>query len=174
MKEFKNDMRDNEKEAYAQADMIREQNKKMMEIDEKLHNIDLEVEKGKEYERGLNRGMFGFIPDFFRSIFHKPKTYKNEKIEDPLEIKRKEEMKKKKEEKSNKNSKGELNVQKVENKQDFDDLMNEIKQMNKGAQELRNEAYKSNKLAEDLHKHIEYTNKGVNEISTKAEKISKK
>lgn len=35
MKEFKNDMRDNEKEAYAQADMIREQNKKMMEIDEK-------------------------------------------------------------------------------------------------------------------------------------------
>ena len=46
--------------------------------------------------------------------------------------------------------------------------------MNKGAQELRNEAYKSNKLAEDLYKHIEYTNKGVNEISTKAEKISKK
>ena len=74
MKEFKNDMRDNEKEAYAQADMIREQNKKMMEIDEKLHNIDLEVQKGKEYEIGLNRGMYGIIQDFFLWIFHKPKT----------------------------------------------------------------------------------------------------
>lgn len=170
MDDFKFEMIENEKEAYAQADLIKEQNRKMMEIDEKLHDIDQDVNKGKEYERGLSRGFFGFIPDFFTSIFRrKKKKYKNDKIIDPLDEKIRKEKKEKK--KTESNDKG---VQKVENDKDFQDLMDEINQMNKGAKVLKNEAIKSKQIADDLEKHMNYTNKGVEEITTKARKILNK
>lgn len=170
MENFKSDMIENEKEVYAQADLIKEQNKKMMEIDEKLHDIDQDINKAKDYERGLNRGFFGFIPDFFTSIFRrKKKKYKNDKIIDPLDEKIRKEKKEKK--KTESNDKG---VQKVENDKDFQDLMNEINEMNKGAKVLRNEAIKSKQIAEDLEKHMNYTDKGVEEITIRAKKILKK
>lgn len=167
MENFKSEMIENEKEAYAQADLIKEQNKKMMEIDEKLHDIDQDINKAKDYERGLNRGFWGFIPDFFTSIFRrKKKKYKNDKIIDPLDEKIRKEKKK-----TDSNDKG---VQKVENDKDFQDLMDEINEMNKGAKVLKNEAIKSKQIAEDLEKHMNYTDKGVEEITIKARKIINK
>lgn len=164
--EFSNDNREIEKNLHRQTERVKAQTQKMEEQEEELYGIDESINEARKYQKGMKRGFLGYIPDMIKSWFKSD----DKKYKKPKNL-HKEDKKKKPKPQPQPQTK---NVEKVENKQDLDDLLDEINGMKKQAESFKTEAENSNKKAKELEAHFEYTKKNLEKLNKDQEKVEKK
>lgn len=150
MEHFKSNTSNIEKRAYNATQDLKEQNRKLVELNERVHGIDMDINESEEYQKGLKNKFWGFIPSLFTGWFSSKKEYKDKVIKEEKEPElisytSKDEIK------------DEIDVTKVKSQEDFDVLMSRINSMNKAASDLNKEIKASCSLSENLNKHLEYT-----------------
>ena len=168
MERFKSNTSDIEKRAYNATQDLKEQNKKLVELNDRVHGIDEDINESEEYQQGMKNKFWGFIPSLITGLFKKKKKYKDKHIE-----------KENKNDDDNNDSdkqqqnimKEKIDVTKVKSQEDFDDLMARIKSMNKAASDLNKEIKASNELTDNLNKHLEYTKERLDKVQKNNDKI---
>ena len=154
MDHFKSTTSTIEKRAYNATQDLKEQNKKLVELNERVHGIDTDINESEEYQKGLKNKIWGFIPSLFTGWFQSKKKYKDTNIKEQVE----DDSYTQKE-----HTKEDIDVTKVKTQEDFDDLMAKIKSMNKAASDLNKEIKASCELSDNLNKHLDYTKKRLDQ-----------
>ena len=149
MERFKSNTSNIEKRAHNATQDLKEQNKKLVELNERVHGIDEDINESEEYQSGMKNKFWGFIPSLFTGWFKSKKKYKDKNMKEEIE-----------DDSCTQNEnviKDNIDVTKVKSQEDFDDLMAKINSMNKAANDLNKEIKASCALSDNLNKHLEYT-----------------
>jgi chromosome segregation ATPase len=170
MERFKSNTSDIEKRAYNATQDLKEQNKKLVELNDRVHGIDEDINESEEYQQGMKNKFWGFIPSLITGLFKKKKKYKDKHIE--KENKNDDDNNDSDKQQQQQNiMKEKIDVTKVKSQEDFDDLMARIKSMNKAASDLNKEIKASNELTDNLNKHLEYTKERLDKVQKNNDKI---
>ena len=172
MERFKSNTSDIEKRAHNATQDLKEQNKKLVELNERVHGIDEDINESEEYQQGMKNKFWGFIPSLITGLFKKKKKYKDKHkhIEKENEDDDNDSDKHQQQQQNN-IMKEKIDVTKVKSQEDFDDLMARIKSMNKAATDLNKEIKASNELTDNLNKHLEYTKERLDKVQKNNDKI---
>ena len=73
MERFKSNTSDIEKRAYNATQDLKEQNKKLAELNDRVHGIDEDINESEEYQQGMKNKFWGFIPSLITGLFKKKK-----------------------------------------------------------------------------------------------------
>ena len=173
MERFKSNTSDIEKRAHNATQDLKEQNKKLVELNERVHGIDEDINESEEYQQGMKNKFWGFIPSLITGLFKKKKKYKDKHkhIEKENEDDNDNDSDKHQQQQQNNIMKEKIDVTKVKSQEDFDDLMARIKSMNKAATDLNKEIKASNELTDNLNKHLEYTKERLDKVQKNNDKI---
>lgn len=166
MKSMKEDANEMEKDLNRNVSRVNEQTKKMEELDQDLNKIDSKLDAAEQYQKGLKRGFWGFVPDFFTGIFHREKKFKPQNKYTPQKIEKKEEIKQ--------ITNNQSNIHKSEKQKKFDSLMSDLNSLKKEAEAMRIAAENSNKKAEELDEHLDFTNQRIEKVNRTNEILLKK
>ena len=169
MERFKSNTSDIEKRAYNATQDLKEQNKKLVELNDRVHGIDEDINESEEYQQGMKNKFWGFIPSLITGLFKKKKKYKDKHIE--KENKNDDDNNDSDKQQQQNIMKEKIDVTKVKSQEDFDDLMARIKSMNKAASDLNKEIKASNELTDNLNKHLEYTKERLDKVQKNNDKI---
>ena len=170
MERFKSNTSDIEKRAHNATQDLKEQNKKLVELNERVHGIDEDINESEEYQEGMKNKFWGFIPTLITGLFKKKKKYKDNKKHKHIEKEIKADDDADKQQQQN-IMKEKIDVTKVKSQEDFDDLMARIKSMNKAATDLNKEIKASCELTDNLNKHLEYTKERLDKVQKNNDKI---
>ena len=176
MERFKSNTSNIEKRAHNATQDLKEQNKKLVELNERVHGIDEDINESEEYQSGMKNKFWGFIPTLITGLFKKKKKYKDKHKykHNKKEIKdddNKNDSDKQHQQQQQNIMKEKIDVTKVKSQEDFDDLMARIKSMNKAATDLNKEIKASNELTDNLNKHLEYTKERLDKVQKNNDKI---
>ena len=173
MERFKSNTSDIEKRAHNATQDLKEQNKKLVELNERVHGIDEDINESEEYQQGMKNKFWGFIPSLITGLFKKKKKYKDKDkhIKKQIENDDDDDSDKQQHQQQQNIMKEKIDVTKVKSQEDFDDLMARIKSMNKAATDLNKEIKASCELTDNLNKHLEYTKERLDKVQKNNDKI---
>ena len=173
MERFKSNTSDIEKRAHNATQDLKEQNKKLVELNERVHGIDEDINESEEYQEGMKNKFWGFIPSLITGLFKKKKKYKDKDkhIKKQIENDDDDDSDKQHQQQQQNIMKEKIDVTKVKSQEDFDDLMARIKSMNKAATDLNKEIKASCELTDNLNKHLEYTKERLDKVQKNNDKI---
>ena len=171
MERFKSNTSDIEKRAHNATQDLKEQNKKLVELNERVHGIDEDINESEEYQEGMKNKFWGFIPSLITGLFKKKKKYKDKHKHKQIEKEIKDDNDNDSDKQQQNIMKEKIDVTKVKSQEDFDDLMARIKSMNKAATDLNKEIKASCELTDNLNKHLEYTKERLDKVQKNNDKI---
>lgn len=157
--EIKSEISDINKEIKREQIIILEQNKKIIEIEDKIQQVNDKSKITEKYVSGFS-SFFGFFPKLFSSSTKKENIIKSEEVQ----ISNTE---------NNTYSKNQEYISKNKNREFHDDFEEEIYDLQKNAKNLKIEIDLNMRAIEDLDRKFDKTNKNMNNLLKETKKVEK-
>ena len=174
MKEFVKDMKDMRQRMNFDTNHVQEQDKRLVNVNDKLDDYNKEVKKGDEYMDIINKSPFSYVKDKFTGFFKRNKEKKLDKHDKQvIEKARNKQI-------DNKNNdfediKKDEQKNKINNKDDDEDAiyreaLEEAKGMRKAVKEFTSAVKDSSEVVDVTNKNMDNSIHNVNQVSNKMKK----
>ena len=183
MKGFVKDIQNMKNRMNYATNHVHEQDKRFVNINEKLDDYNKNVKKGENYTDIVNKGVFGYLKDKFVGMFSFKKGDLSKKDKKTIEqAKNRQQIEDNKDKNNNGNNIKEnediyLNGEnKRENKKDDDDdvdldeALNEVRQMRKAVREFSSAVKDSSELVDATNNNMDRSINNVNKLNKKMKK----
>jgi hypothetical protein len=174
MKEFVKGMKDMRQRMNFDTNHVQEQDKRFVNVNDKLDDYNKEVKKGDEYMDIINKSPFSYVKDKFTGLFKRKKEKKLDKHDKQvIEKARNKQI-------DNKNNdfediKKDEQKNKINNKDDDEDdiyreALEEAKGMRKAVKEFTSAVKDSSEVVDVTNKNMDNSIHNVNQVSNKMKK----
>ena len=182
MKEFVKDMQDMHQRMNYATNQVQEQDKRLVQINDKLDDYNKEVKKGDEYMDIINKSPFSYLKDKITGVFKRNKEKKLDKHDKQvIEKARNKQIDNKNVNYKNQEKddwevimkdgqKKNINVKVEDEDAVLDEALKEVKEMRKAVKEFNSAVKDSNEVVDVTNKNMDNSIYNVNQVNNKMKK----
>ena len=182
MKEFVKDMQDMHQRMNYATNQVQEQDKRLVQINDKLDDYNKEVKKGDEYMDIINKSPFSYLKDKITGVFKRNKEKKLDKHDKQvIEKARNKQIDNKNVNYNNQEKddwevimkdgqKKNINVKVEDEDAVLDEALKEVKEMRKAVKEFNSAVKDSNEVVDVTNKNMDNSIYNVNQVNNKMKK----
>ena len=182
MKEFVKDMQDMHQRMNYATNQVQEQDKRLVQINDKLDDYNKEVKKGDEYMDIINKSPFSYLKDKITGVFKRNKEKKLDKHDkqviekarnkqiDNKNVNYKNQEKDDWEVITKDGQKKNINVKVEDEDAVLDEALKEVREMRKAVKEFNSAVKDSNEVVDVTNKNMDNSIYNVNQVNNKMKK----
>ena len=178
MKEFVKDMKDMHQRVNYDTNHVQGQDKRLVNINDKLDDYNKEVKKGDEYMDIINKSPFSYIKDKITGVFKRNKEKKLDKHDKQVIEKARNKQKEdnfdyyiEKDKDWNVIYKGEKDIDKMKDEDEIlDEALNEVNGMRNAVKQFTSNVKDSTEVVDVVNKNMDKSLKNVNKVNDRMKK----